>query len=93
MRLLRPNDLPELLEIGDVSYRVCLAKKLKNNDMGFCDDDMKLIVLSRNQELNELNATFWHEILHAIEFEFKLNLGHDKINKLEWAILQVMRQL
>lgn len=73
-----------LVAVGRQWYRVCFARRLKNNDLGFCDGDMKLIVLSRNQSLKEMRATFEHELDHAFDYEYRLRLAHSKIKKMEY---------
>lgn len=93
MKLLKPEEFPKLIRVGNETYHICFAPRLVEDNMGVCDDEMKLIVLSRKQSLEELNATFWHEILHAFEKEYKITLGHRTINKLEWCLLEVARQL
>jgi hypothetical protein len=90
---MKPEQYPKLVRIGDVDYRVCFAKKLKNGDLGYCDDDMKLIAISRDQEPEEMLATFIHETLHAFEFETGMELGHPRIRKLEWMIAHLFKQL
>lgn len=93
MKLLKPEQFPKVIQVGEESYVIVFAKKLKQDDMGVCDDDMKLVILSRKQDIEELNATFWHEMLHAFEKEMKLKLGHKIITKLEWFIVKTLMQL
>lgn len=90
---LKPKDYPKLVRVGDEDYRVCFARKLKNGDLGYCDSDMKLITISRDQDPDEMLATFLHEVLHAFEFESGLELGHPRINKLEYLLVSVLKQL
>lgn len=52
--------------------------------MGFCDSDMKLIAISRDQNADEMLATFFHELKHAIAFEYNIPLNHPKIRRLEY---------
>lgn len=80
-RTLREDEYPEIVPVGRARYRVCFAKALKNGDLGFCDGDMKLIVLSRTQSPDEMLATFYHELLHAAEFELGVKLTHREIRK------------
>lgn len=90
---MKPSDYPPLLRVGKEQYRVCFAKKLKNDDAGYCDGDMKLIVISRDQDESEMFATAIHEALHAFEFEYGINLGHPAIRKLEWFLSELFTQL
>jgi hypothetical protein len=88
------KDLPMLVRVRNEFYRICFPKKMKENDVGACDDECKLIMISRaeNEDPRELHATVWHELLHAFESEFKVNLGHRTIRKLEYFIVDTIAQ-
>jgi hypothetical protein len=91
--MFKPDDFPKLLKVLDEDYRVCFAQKLNEGDLGYCDSDMKLIVLSRCQDMDEMLATFFHEALHAFEFEHGISLGHSRIRKLEYFLVSITKQL
>jgi len=53
-------------------------------DLGQCDEALELLEISLKQKnRKELLKTFIHEVLHGIEKEYEIILGHDVINKLE----------
>ena len=91
--MINPDNYPKLITVGDETYHVCFARKLNDGDLGFCDSDMKLIAISRDQTPDEMLCTFWHEILHAAEFSLGIDLGHPKIPKLEVLLAQVSLDL
>lgn len=87
------KDLPKHLKIGKSVYCVVLSPDVDERYAGSCDQDRKVILLSSEDTREELMATFAHEILHALEVETKVKLGHKRINKMEYALAQVFEQL
>lgn len=81
---------PVMIRVGQEDYAIRFASKLKNDDAGYCDSDMKLIVISRNQSPYEMLATLFHEALHAAEYEYNFELGHPKIRRLEYLISDIV---
>ena len=59
----------------------------KNKDtLGLCDPSSQTLYIRLNQVPRETLETFIHEVLHAFEEEYEVQLGHRVINKLEKAI-------
>jgi hypothetical protein len=95
MKYPKPNDYPKLVQVGTSTYHIVFMKKLSfvnAEDMGGFDPSSKLIMISLDQEPDEMFATYWHELLHAFEYETGLKLGHPRIKRLEWFIPQIMAQ-
>lgn len=92
MKTCIPDSYPRLVEIGKATYHVVFMDNLPKKILGMCDPRNKLILISSKQDAEEMHATYWHEVLHAIEIEFNCSLGHPRIRKLEWAIVQVLAQ-
>ena len=40
---------------------------------GLCDPDLKTIFININQSEEQILATFWHEIFHAMQFVLGMN--------------------
>ena len=40
---------------------------------GLCDPDLKTIFININQSEDQVVATFWHEIFHAMQFVLGMN--------------------
>ncbi len=58
---------------------------------GICDPELKTIFL-RTKMSNRLTwEVFNHELLHAISFEYKIELPHSLLDKLSKAIARVLR--
>lgn len=85
---------PKEIKVKEKDYRVLFMHKLENGrTLGMCDLTNQLLIISKDQDDDEKLATFFHEWLHAIEEEYKLKLGHPKIRKLEWALVELFKQL
>lgn len=85
---------PSRVLVGNNEYRVVLSPHLVSNIMGVCHFGApKVILLSTNQNPQELWQTFFHEALHAISDEFETPLDHKQIGKLEIALEQFLFQL
>lgn len=85
--------IPSKITIGDVTYVIGVSDIIRDDVAGGCHQDQKMILISTDQNKNEAIATLFHEILHAIEAECGIKLGHRKINKMEYALAQVFDQL
>lgn len=85
------HDYPRALSIGNALYTVSFVNKMKGC-LGQCSGASKLILISRDQDAAEMLATYFHEVMHAWEFELGVKLGHPMIRKLEYAIVGVLLQ-
>jgi hypothetical protein len=85
--------LPKHLTIGKHTYCVHGCHELHESLSGMCYQTDKTILLDLGQPLPEIEASLWHEILHAFETELNIKLGHRIIKKLEFAIPAVIHQL
>lgn len=85
----RIRDIPKTLVIGNNVYDVMMVKRIAHSKdaLGECDGANKEIYIVRGQGRYETLKTLIHEILHAFEFEYKLNIEHSLIYKLEEPIL------
>jgi hypothetical protein len=81
--------LPRQIQVKDAVYTVIFVHEIKGGDMGGCDGVNRLIFLSLDQTREEMLASFYHELLHAIEFEYRVKLGHPKIERLEWDLARI----
>lgn len=85
--------IPTKLMIGKNEYTIAVTDILRDNIAGGCHETPRLILISSDQSSEEAAATLWHEILHAIEAECKITLGHRKINKMEYILSDIFEQL
>ena len=86
----RQCDYPKLVPVKDAQYHVVFVRKLKCGSVGACDPESKLIFIVRGQSPAERYATFWHEVWHAFEEEYKIALGHKRITRMEWNMVDIL---
>lgn len=64
--------IPETIKIGDQEVRVYIASMV---DMyGFFDPENNTINLNVDNTPAEMTATFWHELIHAINYYNRLQV-------------------
>lgn len=51
--------------------------------MGLCVGSSQEILLATGLTPKQRSETFWHELLHAIEFEYEIKIPHSLIYELE----------
>jgi len=61
-------------------------------------DSLRIKVCSLTQhhedkKLSVIEATLWHELVHAISYQYSLSLGEDTVDGLSQGIQQVLSQL
>ncbi len=92
-RRTKPSQFPELVRIGKRNWHVIFVDTIaKGSESGNCIFKNRLILIALDQDPKDYEATFWHEVLHAWEYETGLELGHPRINKLEWLLIDVREQ-
>lgn len=97
MRLPPRSEYPKEITIpckdgGTQIYSIRWVKKFKEKTtLAECDPGSYEIRIKIGQTKAELFQCFIHEVLHAIEFEFPIDLSHRNIYKLEEALFQLLR--
>lgn len=95
MKLPSEKDYPKEIKIGTETYTVEFVSKIKGESkdtVGLCEDDPKRITIKRGQTKKEIFSTFIHEVLHSIENEYKIDLVHKDVYKLEKALVDFFRK-
>lgn len=90
--------LPSQIRITrDIAYEVVFIKEFpqdprsKYTTYGECRYEEKQIVIALNQSKTEQIKKFIHEALHAIEYEYKIEIPHFIVHLLENAIFKVLK--
>lgn len=91
---------PELQEyqknysINGNVWELKFKNKIKGSLFGECCSEAKSITvalfhphLRRRMQLVEIYSTFIHELLHAFEFEYGIDLGERRVTELECALM------
>lgn len=86
--------LPSRLKIGRHWWTVELTEDWiyygKDRCRGLCDGTKRHIMVYGKQRKKLILSTFWHEVLHAIEFSYKVKIPHHVIYGIEGAITDLL---
>jgi len=87
----KKRDYPRQVVVGDSIYDVKFVRKIDaDNTLGLCCSGSKTIWIRQKQTRQDTFLTFIHELLHAIEFEYELNIEHKLIHDLEKPIADLL---
>lgn len=86
---------PRSVKVRKTRYKVKLVSKLndgKNALRGYCDPNKPhTLYLDKDLKSALLFSTFWHEVLHAIEVEYKIKVPHKLVYALEGPLAQLLK--
>lgn len=73
-------------------YEVTFIDQFKDlKQLGECRQDPPQIVIKTGQSSKEEYSTFIHEVLHALSFDYDINLTESQVLKLEKALLNLLK--
>jgi hypothetical protein len=87
MKLKGPNAYAREWIINGEHWQLKFANHIDKDTLGICDPSDKTITIKRGLDKVELLKTAIHEIIHSFELEYKFNLKHAHVYKLEDAIV------
>lgn len=89
------KQLPRKVRVKRKSYKVkyptelvCESRGELHGAVTFRD---KLIEIAKDEDLEEMESTIIHELLHALSHEYRLGLKEDKVIKIEKALYQLFK--
>ncbi len=62
----------------------------KQKCRGLCDGNTRTIYVYGGQRKKAVISTFWHEVLHAIDFTYGINIPHHVIYAIEGAMTDLI---
>lgn len=85
--------IPSEIIVKKAKYQVVMTNTMDFDDevYGLCDPQTRVILIKKHMTKRQTLATFIHEVLHAIEFEYGFTLGHKIINPLEHPLTDFIR--
>lgn len=96
MKFLSFKELPKTYKVQGETYKIKQAKLAIKEDaraIASCDPETRTIVFRQDlTNKRELFKTLIHELLHALEFEYSLNLPHKVIRDLEEPITRFLEE-
>lgn len=82
--------IPSHVKVKNVTYEILWTDEFPENAFyGQCDGLTKQIIIQKGLSKKQTLRTFYHELLHAIDFEYKVKIPHRLINKLEIPLLNL----
>lgn len=91
----RMRDFPKELIIGESSWKVRWRRSIPEGGdrcVGLCDPETKTIHIRMGQTPAERVSTLLHELMHCAEVEYKFELKHKDIYRLEGPLAQILLQ-
>ena len=86
---------PKSVKVRKRRYKVKMVSGLRADNTalrGYCDPNKPhTLYLDKNLDSKLLFSTFWHEVLHAIEVEYKIKVPHKLVYALEGPIAQLLK--
>lgn len=83
-------DIPSKVRVtSKVTYLVFQSDAI-DPDLGQCNPNTKQIILNTKQSPKEIRLTYIHELLHALSFEYEINITESQVQKLENAIYKLL---
>ena len=82
------------VKIGGHRYKVIfkdLDKNEASNNCGYCRTTDNEIYINSSMSQEQQESTLLHEIIEAINFNYQLDLEHNKIQTLEATLYQVLK--
>lgn len=79
--------IPSRVYIKGELYEIVYQRLIdKPDDLGYCDDDKKILYIKLGlSDFDELDA-FIHEMLHALTHRHKIRISHGNLDKLATAL-------
>lgn len=97
MKHWRIKDYPPHVRVKDAIYRVLFVRRIPGDSSralaGCCCRSTRTIWIALGQTPAERASTFMHEVLHAVDFEYGLNLSHRHIYRLERPLAELTATL
>jgi hypothetical protein len=93
MKLPAEKDYPSEIHVGEETYQIRFVSKLpggRKRDIALCNPQTRTIHVKRGLTKSQLLRTVVHEILHALEFEYDIEIPHKLIYQLEKAIVDTL---
>lgn len=82
--------MPKFVQVGPFRYRVATEQKLPGDQWGGCDANWRIITLARDMPPRQQTVTLLHEIIHATDDVFKMDLKERQIQILAHGLAQAL---
>ena len=97
------RDYPKSIEINGIEWKIKFKRMIydrssspeKNKELiiyGICDSVSKEILIKLGQGRFQTYSTFFHELVHAIEFSYDFSIQHKHVYNLENVVMETIRK-
>ncbi len=86
--------IPKSVKIGGQNYKIIIKDLNKSecqDNCGYCRTTDNEIYINSSMSQEQQETTLLHEILEALNFNYQLDLEHNKIQTLEATLYQVLK--
>ena len=90
--------IPSKINIGGIIYDIEITSGKENNALqdraylGRINKEKCLITLEKDVNKQVLEQAFFHEIIHGIEYEFKLDISEDDVDRVATGFYQILKE-
>ena len=87
------NGIPSHIRVGAAMYKIVINKDklIEDGSDGYCNPADSVLVINSEVGPQRKWQVLVHELLHAIEVQYNIKLNHRKINQLESALYQLLK--
>lgn len=86
--------IPAQVKIGGHIFEVCWVDEFPKDKKQLGEsrfEESKQILINLNQPIKEAVLTYWHEILHALSFEYDAELTENQVKALEKGLSSILK--
>ncbi|MCH7577393.1 MAG: hypothetical protein IH822_06320 [Chloroflexi bacterium] len=86
-------NLPESIQVGPFRYGVSAEQKLEGDRWGHCDANWRIITLAKDMPPRQQSVTLLHEIIHAADDVFNIDLKEHQVQVLAHSLAQALSSM
>jgi hypothetical protein len=93
MKYPKIRDYPSQIYVGRNTWNVRFVKSIPGGEsdwVGYCSESERTIYIVSGQGRAKTYMTWWHEIMHCFEYEYKISIPHKTIYELEAPIAHLI---
>lgn len=84
--------IPNKVWIKNEVYEVVYQKIIDDpEDIGYCDDEKKILYIKLGLNKTDTFDVLLHECLHAISLHYKIKLSHKTLDRLATALVDIAK--
>lgn len=88
------KNIPSSVKIGKSTYEIVWVNDFHKDEHQLGESRfgaLKQIVINLNQPIKEAVHTYWHEVVHAISYEYDINMTEKQVRKFEKSLKDIVQ--